>query len=250
MDKAVDITKDGFLEVLKKWGLYHILENTLDSLMASAGRMGLTKDDISSVLMVGGSSLLSSVYKFFENQFGRSKVQSWQPFNAVAYGGAIFAAEQMITSDFIVHDYAFVTHNPKTLKPEYNVIIPRYTPFPTAPGFWKRRLTPTCSQGLPEKIFKLLICEIGKKHHNYQEFIFDKDGNLHNMEKDGKKIIIPLNEDDPVLGTLNPPHPPGKRDARLEISFMINEERWLCATVHDLEIKSNLMKNEPIVRLR
>lgn len=250
LDQAMDITRDDFINVLTERGLYHILESTLSAILDSAARMGIGRDEISSVLMVGGSSLLPNVHKLFEDEFGRSRVQSWQPFNAVAYGGAIFAAGKMVTSDFIVHDYAFVTHNAKTLKPEYNVIVPRYTPFPTAPDFWKRRLTPTCSRGLPEKIFKLLICEIGRKHHNYQEFLYDKDGRLHNMEDGDKKIIIPLNEDDPVLGTLNPPHQPGNREARLEISFMINEDKWLCATVYDLSIRTNLMKNEPIVRLR
>ena len=41
-------------------------------------------------------------------------VRAWQPFEAVAYGAAVFAADASQQSDFIVHDYAFVTHDLKT----------------------------------------------------------------------------------------------------------------------------------------
>ncbi len=250
LDRPLDITRSELVDILTRRGLYAIVDSAIGRLLASAREKGIAKEDILSVLMVGGSSLLPGIYPFFENAFGRSKIQAWQPFNAVAYGACIFGADKVTTSDFIVHDYAFVTYHPRTLKPEYNIIVPKNTPFPTVRDFWKRRLTPTCSQGRAEKIFKLLICEIGRKQSNYQEFVFDREGRLAELEGDGSGSIIPLNDENPVLGNLNPPHRPGDTNARLEISFMVNGEKWLCVTVFDLLTRNMLLDREPVVRLR
>ncbi len=250
LDRPLDISRAQLMEMLSRRGLFAVIDSVLDGLLESARQNGVGKKDVDSVLLVGGSSLLPGIYAHFEKAFGRSRIQSWQPFNAVAYGACIFGADRMTTSDFITHEYAFVTHDPQTLKPVYNIIVPRNTPFPTAKGFWKRRVTPTCSRGVPEKIYKLLICEIGRKRTNYQEFVFDKKGRLSELDGDGSRLIVPLNEDDPVLGTLNPPHMPGDGSARLEVSFMVNADKWLCATVFDLRTGSLLLDGEPVVRLR
>ena len=39
-----------------------------------------------------GSSLLPDIYGIVEQRFGRDRVRAWQPFEAVAYGGCVFAA--------------------------------------------------------------------------------------------------------------------------------------------------------------
>ena len=117
---------------------------------------------------------------------------------------------------------------------------------------WKRQLVPTCALGEPERIFKLVICEIGRKHQLEQEFLWDPSGKLHTLDSknSGKSMIIPLNDTNPALGYLDPPHLPSVRTARLEISFGINEDRWLVATVLDLESRRFLMSQEAVVRLR
>jgi hypothetical protein len=60
---------------------------------------------------------------------------------------------------------------------------------------------------------------------------------------------VPLNESNPALGYLEPPHSPRDRRPRLEIAFGVNAERWLCATVYDLKRRMFLMKDSPVVRL-
>ena len=62
-------------------------------------------------------------------------------------------------------------------------------------------------------------------------------------------IIVKLNESNPALGRLDPPHSPSDKRPRLEIGFGVNAERWLCATVHDLRTGKSLMTGEPVVRL-
>jgi len=170
----------------------------------------------------------------------------------VAYGGCVFASGRFSKADFVTHDYAFLTHDKKTLDQRHLVIIPRGTPFPTRPDFWKRQFVPTCALGEPEKVFKLVICELGRKHNIEQEFLWDQKGRLHALDEgqQSSELVIPLNESNPTLGHLDPPHAPSDKNARLEIAFGINEDRWLVATVLDLKTRKPLMQAEPVVRLK
>jgi molecular chaperone DnaK (HSP70) len=247
------VSRDGLVDVLRRNGLYAAIEECLDGLWEHEETRRLSPADVEEVLMVGGSTLLPNVYPLLEERFGRNKIRAWQPFEAVAFGASVFAAGRFGQSDFIVHDYAFVTYDRKTNEPQYNVIVPRGTRFPTPDGFWRRQVTPTCSLGEPETIFKLVICEIGVDAGSGRRFVWDASGGLHVLggENVGKneKVIVPLNETNPTLGYLEPPHPPSDRRPRLEIAFGVNEDRWLHATVKDLLTRRVLMEETPVVRL-
>jgi hypothetical protein len=208
-------------------------------------------EDVDDVLLVGGSTLLPGVFSQLEQRFERRRLRAWQPFEAVAYGGACFAADRIGTLDFIVHDYAFVTHDARTNQPEYTIVVPRGTRFPTVPDFWKRQLVPTCALGEPESIFRLLICEVARGDGDERRFVWDAAGALHKVggTSGQAQVVVPLNASSPTLGYLEPPHDPKDRRPRLEIAFGVNEERWLVATVHDLLARKELMREEPVVRL-
>jgi molecular chaperone DnaK len=208
-------------------------------------------EDVDDVLLVGGSTLLPGVFSRLEQRFERRRMRAWQPFEAVAYGGACFAADRIGALDFIVHDYAFVTHDAKTGEAQHTVIVPKGTRFPTPPDFWKRQLVPTCSLGEPESIFRLVICEVARGEGTERRFVFDASGDLHKVGGTSGKdqVIVPLNASAPTLGYLDPPHDPKDRRPRLEIAFGVNAERWLVATVLDLLTRKELMSEEPVVRL-
>lgn len=249
--KPVDYTKNDLANLLERRGLYTLLDNLIDDVLSTAEQKGLPGGKVDEVIMVGGSTLLPKVYAQVEKRFGRDRVRAWQPFNAVAFGAAAFAAGRLNKADYITHDYAFVTYDRKTHEPEYNIIVPAGTTFPTAPDFWKRQLTPTCALGEPETIFKLMIYEIGRKHAPDHEFVWDEKGELHSLSGESKKrLIIPLNESDPTLGYLRPPHYPSEKRPRVEISFMVNEDKWLCTTVFDLKTGRNLLTEKPVIRLK
>lgn len=264
----VIFTKDNLQSLLEERGLYDTLESCLEEVLAKAAEEGVSPEAVEDVLMVGGSTLLPGVYPLFEGRFGRDAVRAWQPFEAVAFGACAFAADVSAQSDYIVHDYAFVTHDLETHEKQYSVIIPQGTRFPTRMDFWKRPLVPTCSLGTPETIFKLVICEVGRRHGEERRFVWDREGQLHKVggkdeassdaavesETSSKKeghdtLVIPLNESNPTLGYLRPPHPPGDKRPRLEIAFGVNADRWLCATVYDLRSKKFMMREQPVVRL-
>ena len=246
-------SRDTLVEVLKANGFYSTLEECLDRVWQHETAKGLGPDSIDEVLVVGGSTLLPRVFPILEERFGRNRIRAWQPFEAVAFGASVFSAGRFGQSDFIVHDYAFMTHDRKTNEPQYNVVVPRGSHFPTAPDLWKRQVTPTCSLGEPETIFKLVICEMGMGAGGPRRFVWDASGGLRVFggEKQGSDghIVVPLNEANPALGYLDPPHPPGNHHPRLEVSFGVNGERWLCATVRDLLTSKILMKEAPVVRL-
>jgi molecular chaperone DnaK (HSP70) len=241
--------------LLEEQGFLRRLGASIDEVLADNG---MKEGDVEDVLLVGGSTLLPGVYPRIEERFGRSRVRAWQPFEAVVHGAATFAGGRIAARDFIVHDYAFVTHDAATGAREHTVVVPRGTRFPTAADLWKRELVPTCALGEPETIFKLLVCEVARFDGAGaaggpadRRFVWDATGRLHRLggAEGEAELAVPLNAANPTLGVLDPPHEPGDRRPRLEIAFGVNAERWLIATVRDLLTGRRLLDEEPVVRL-
>lgn len=244
----VSLTRDRLREILDEHGFYRSLGASVEEVFEQA-RVAVS--DVEDVLLVGGSTLLPGFFSWFEERFERRRVRAWQPFEAVAYGAAVFAGDRMNALDFIVHDYALVTHDPKTGEAQHTVIVPRGTRFPTSPELWKRQLVPTCALGEPENLFKLLICEVSRADGDERRFVWDAAGDVHKVggTAGDAQVVVPLNEASPTLGYFDPPHLPTDRRPRLEIAFGVSAERWLIATVRDLLTQRELMREEPVVRL-
>lgn len=237
------VRREDIVEILKNRGFYDALSRCLDEVMAQDSHV----DD---VLVVGGSTLLPGVYKMLEERFGRDRVRAWLPFEAVAYGASVFAAGAFEHQDYVLHDYAIVTHNAQTKQKEYTVIVPRGTRFPTPGPVWQQKLVPTCALGEPETFFKLVVCEIGRAADGEMRLHFDEAGQLKKLgRQSGDRVIVPLNEDNPTLGTIDPPHQPNDRKPRLEVGFTVNADRWLCVRVQDLLSNRRLLDDEPVVRV-
>jgi molecular chaperone DnaK (HSP70) len=242
------LTRARLREILDENGFYRCLAASIDEVFEEAR---VSARDLDDVLLVGGSTLPPGFFPFFEERFERRRIRAWQPFEAVAYGAACFAADRMDALDFIVHDYAFVTHDAKTGEEQHTIIVPRGTRFPTPWDFWKRQVVPTCSLGEPETIFKLLVCEVARADGGDRRFVWDAAGDLHKVggSSGEARTVVLLNASSPTLGYLDPPHSPRDRRPRLEIAFGVNSERWLVATVRDLLAQRELMREEPVVRL-
>lgn len=251
-DPWMEVTRDHLVNTLEENQLFDRLEDCLDGILDDAAAASVGEDDIGEILMVGGSTLLPGVYPLFEKRFGRDRVRAWQPFQAVAYGACAFASRSFTQSDFIVHDYAIVTFNPQTHEKEYTVIVPKGTRFPSQSNVWRRQMIPTCALGEPESIFKLVICELGRNGDEERKFMWDENGNLHRIDEKSEgaqPIVVPLNESNPTLGNLDPPHSPSDKQPRIEVSFSVNAERWLCSTVVDLKTRRTILNNAKVVRL-
>jgi molecular chaperone DnaK len=246
--RFVSLTRARLREILDEQGFYRSLTTSLEEVLEE-GRVDAK--DVEDVLLVGGSTLLPGFFSWFEERFERRRVRAWQPFEAVVSGAACFAGDRMDALDFIVHDYAFVTHDPKTGEAQHTVIVPRGTRFPTPPDLWKQQLVPTCALGEPENLFKLLICEVARADGDESRFVWDAAGDVHKVggSSGDALVVVPLNATSPTLGYLDPPHSPRDRRPRLEIAFGVSSERWLIATVRDLLTHRELMREKPVVRL-
>ncbi|MEQ1507591.1 MAG: Hsp70 family protein, partial [Myxococcota bacterium] len=192
-DREVSVSRGDLVELLRRNGLYDALRTCTDEVMAHAGREGLGPDGPDEVLLVGGSTLLPGVFPYFEERFGRHRVRGWQPFHAVVLGACTLAARGFAPSDYIVHEYAIVLYDPQTGERRTKPIVPAGTRFPTAPDLWRSLLVPTCSLGEPERIFKLVVCEIGRAPERERSFGWDESGALHRLDAGGG-LIVPLNE--------------------------------------------------------
>ncbi|MEE2786336.1 MAG: Hsp70 family protein [Myxococcota bacterium] len=245
-----DTSREQVVEYLTDFGLYDILTDCADELGHQLTATGLSEDDLDDVLMVGGSTLLPQVFNLFEQRYGRARVRAWQPFEAVAYGAAAYAAGEFGQSDFLVHDYAMVTYNATSHAKEFITIIGHGTRFPTKFDHWKRQLVPTCALGEPESVFKLVVAEISGRGRE-RKFAWDESGRLHRVGEDtgADPLVVPLNESNPTLGRLDPPHAPGDQTPRLEVAFGVDQNRWLIATVRDLRSGRTLMRQKPVVRV-
>lgn len=247
-DRELSVRRDELVALLEDNGMYDMLKSATDEVLARGKTEGLRTgpDD---VLMVGGSTLLPGVFPMFEERFGRDRVRAWQPFHAVVSGACTLSARGFAPSDYIVHSYAIVVYDQGTGKRYTTDIVPAGTRFPTRPDLWRQQLVPTCQLGEPERIFKLVVCEIGRAPERDRSFGWDESGKLHRLDELDGNLVVPLNESNPALGFLDPPHHPGDRSPRLDVRFGVDQDRWLVATVIDLKTQRTLMNAEPVVRL-
>ena len=176
--ERVVLTRERLREILATNGFFTALERCIDFVLDQAR---LAADGVEEVLLVGGSTLLPGVFAMLEGRFGRQRLRAWQPFEAVAHGAACFAADRLSALDFIVNDYAFVTHDAQSGAEQHTVIVPRGTRFPTPNDFWRRQLVPTCALGEPESLFKLLVCEIARGDGGERRLVWDAAGGLHKV---------------------------------------------------------------------
>ncbi|MEM8934016.1 MAG: Hsp70 family protein [Acidobacteriota bacterium] len=242
-----EIHRQRLLEVLERHRVVESVDEAIRRVFADEPE-GMTFDDVDEVLLVGGSTLLPGVYQRVEELFGRSRVRAWEPFEAVALGAAVLSAERFKQSDVIFHDYAFLTHDPESHEEQTTVIIPAGTRVPTPDGVWTGRVVPTCALGDIETLFKLVICEVARPRQGAR-FVRDHHGGLHRAGSDTAPVVVPLNKSEPFLGRLDPPHEPGDRKPRLELSFAVDADRWLRATVDDLKTSRRLIESRQVVRL-
>ncbi len=252
-DRPLDIAREALVALLDARGLYATLRDCADEVAAAALEAGHGGEPPQEVLLVGGSSLLPGVFSLFEARFGRERVRGWHPFEAVSLGAAAFAAGRVHANDVLVHDYAIVTHDPATNAEQHIVVVAGGTRIPTAADHWKRHLVPTCALGEPERIFKLVVCEIARGRAGTgagPQIAWDAAGRLHSLDRPDDRVVVPLNAEAPAMGRLEPPHAPADRRPRLEVAFGVDADRWLCATVRDLRTDKLLMRGEPVVKVR
>lgn len=240
--EPLHVSRKEFLETLERNDLYRLLEQVVDAALDDA-RHRVGAPDLDAVLLVGGSTLLPGVRELFERLFGAHRVHYWEPFEAVVKGAAIYGAGYYV-DQIIHHDYAIRVYSDSAQRPEYEQLIRRGTPYPTPLGFQTRYYAVAPRQ----QYFSLPVCEVG--YAGRLTLNWQRRNNGHDywlpQGNEEDECVVTLNEGDALRL-----YPPGQgNQARLRIDFTIDDERYLCATIHDLQRERNIRAQDRVVRLR
>ena len=103
--------------------------------------------------------------------------------------------------------------------------------------------------GPRQSLFSLPVCEVGYVGRYSIGWKRRGNGNdywLPNDEEESECVVV-LNEGDQLR--LAPPGDDSKK-ARLRIDFTIDDSRFLCATIHDLQRERDIRTNERVLKLR
>jgi hypothetical protein len=236
------VTRKDFLECLEQRQLHRQVETLVDAVLDDA-RHRLSISDVDAVLLVGGSTLLPGIRELIERNFGANRVHYWEPFEAVVKGAAVFGAGYFV-DQIIHHDYAIRVYNEEAQRPEYEQLIRRGTPYPTPKGFQTRYYAVAPRQSF----FSLPICEVG--YAGRLSLNWRRRSNSHDYwmpeGNEEEECVVVINEGDSWKLS-----PPGQGSAaRLRVEFMIDEQRWLRATVYDLLRDRALRTDDRVAYLR
>lgn len=233
-------------QLLAEHGLYERIRELLGALLSELGaRHGVRPQAIDDVILEGGSTLLPEVRNVVGEVLGRDKVREWFPFEAVARGACIFAGGVQV-EDFIYHDYALRVMPDDDGDAEYELLIPGGTRFPTPENF----VTRYYAAGFDgQQHINLFICEVRRLAGRSVDWTDRPNGSSYFVPATAgeRAFCLCLNEADPPL----PLNPAGNGTApHLRVTYMVDENRWLSVTVHDLQRKVDLRVRHPVVRLR
>ena len=236
----------GLSALLAERGLYVQVEEMLGRLVDELRtKHGFEDGAIEEVILEGGSTLLPEVRNVVGDALGRDKVREWLPFESVARGACIFAGGAHV-EDFIYHDYALRVKPDEEGAVEYELLIPGGTRYPTVAGFATRYYAAGHDgQGS----INLFICEVGRVAGQPVKWEDrPNETRYFTPRTEGERsFCICLNEAEPAL----PLNPPGRGTSpRLRVTYSVDANRWLCVTVHDLQRKTDLRVEHPVVRLR
>ncbi|HEV2473355.1 MAG TPA: Hsp70 family protein, partial [Chthonomonadales bacterium] len=238
----IEITRQEFLTMLEERGLYRTLETLTEATLDDC-KHEMDESMLDAVLLVGGSTLLPGVREQMERLFGAQRVHYWEPFEAVVKGAAIYGAGFSV-DQIVHHDYAIKVFNDNESRPEYERLVRRGTGYPTPNPFETRYYAVADGQA----IFRLPVCEVGYAGRVSLPWNRRMNGNEYwiPVGSEENECVSTLNEGDVLkLGV-----PGTGAQVRLRIDFTIDENRYLCATIHDLLRQKDMRVDERVVRLR
>ncbi|NLC57193.1 MAG: Hsp70 family protein [Armatimonadetes bacterium] len=239
------LTREEFIALLEKRGLYREIRGGVEEVLRAARARAGGDLRVDEVLLVGGSTLLPNVPECVERVLG-IRPRHWRPFEAVARGAALFGTGRPIDPVFY-HDYAVRLQVANTHPPafEYERLIPAGSRYPTPPGqevVRYYRIRP----GLDR--FALPICELGR--FGWSELPWERRANGALYWRPASEVersrVRCRNEAAPDL----PIRPPSRGDqARLRVTYRVDDQRRLRVDVLDLQTHRPILENASVATL-
>lgn len=241
-----EITRTQFEDLLDEHEFYTVIRKTVDKVMRAASARGIYNEDVAAVLMVGGSSQIPSVQRMIRSMFGRDRIFSTLPFEAVAHG-ALGLAAGIGLDDYIYHSYGIRHLSPITGRHEWEEIIPAGTRYPMSDPV---RLVLAASRD-GQEVIELVIGEVSESFGSLNEVRFGpRSILLVGDSADMLREVVPMNDQDGArtVAILNPPGRSG--EDRVEVEFNVDANRTLRVSVRDVKFGKLLLNHIPVVELR
>jgi molecular chaperone DnaK (HSP70) len=247
----ISLTREEFAEILEENQLLEQLRQAIDEVLAIASNKGVAKSQIEQVLLVGGSGQIVAVQQLLISYFGKSRVQLDKPFEAVAFG-AMAIGQSVVIEDYLRHGYAIRLWEPYSRSYSYFPLFEKGTRYPC------QRSEPLTLQVALAGQTEIRL-DIGELAETSQaEVIYDAQGRMSSshLQKnaDFRSLIdarhakvIKEHNAQVCIAQLDPPGQVGVD--RIDVSFEVNEQRTLLATVKDLQTKQILVNQKAIARL-
>lgn len=233
-----------FEDLLQKNGMPIAIRRVLDKLFSAAQQRGLFREDVSHVLMVGGTSLIPSVQRAVQDYFGVQRVRVDKPFNAVAEG-ALQVALGLGLEDYLMHSYGLRTLDRKTGLHRYEEVVAMGSCIPS-----ETTVEVQLEASQPgQRMVEFVIGEVNSEALEAAEVRY-QGGQTALVAKAGEQVeqIIPLNLDEKATRVqLNPPGQPGK--VCLQAHFSVDIRRQLRLTVIDPRTRRELLHDFSLIPL-
>ena len=248
---SATFTRSQFDDLLDQNEVFNQIHQTIDRALNAAHERGYTKEQIQSVLLIGGSSLIPSVQKTVQRVFGKERVKLERPLDAVARGAAAFVAG-VDFYDHIQHDYAIRWVDPQKGDYDYRTIVKRGTPYPTPEPVARMTVKATYA-GQTE--LGIAIFEIGERqtrgNGQPMELVFDPSGAARVVkvtpEEEDRRARFWINESTPTFLRATPPAMQGEQ--RFAVEFGIDANKRLLITARDLKTGQFTHRDYPVVKL-
>ena len=214
-----------------------VLEQALEN---AAVKVGMRRDDVTRVLVTGGTALVPCVRKMLEDQFG-GRVAYDHPFDTVVRGAC-----RGIVEPILQHDYAIRGLRPDKRTSVFKPLFKMGTEYPT-----ERDAVRICAKGAYNGMTRigLKIFEVSRmKRRSLTTSIYGADGSLSNRV-DSEYEYICLNDENPTFIIADPPINMARDQQRFLCFFQVDARRQLLVTVLDNLKGRNIMENHPVVRL-
>ncbi|MCU0543690.1 MAG: Hsp70 family protein [Oscillatoriaceae cyanobacterium Prado104] len=243
MSYDLQLDRDKLEEILESRQLLEQLREALDEVLAIAQGKGIAKSDIEQVLLVGGTSLIPAVSNLVISYFGRQKVKTDKPFEAVAHG-ALALTELVGVDDYLRHSYAIRLWEPYAKAYSYSPIFKQETKYPCQSS--DELTLQVAIEGQRE--IRLDIGEVAQV--SQAEVIFNEQGQMTStlLNKHSDFRSLESHHQQVCVAHLNPPGVLGID--RVSVSFEVDERRVLLATVRDLVTGETLVNRGAIAKLQ
>jgi molecular chaperone DnaK len=244
-------TRNRFEKLLDSYEVFTSINRTIQYALNKAIEYGYKEEDIKSVLMVGGSSLIPSVQDMLRKRFGRERVMLNNPLDAVALGAAAFVSG-VDFYDHIQHNYAIRHVDSKKGGYEYRAIVKQGTPYPSEGTIEKMTVKASYDNQTQLGIAVFEIGDTAKRGSDAPiELIFDPSGSARTVkvtpDEKQKRTYFWMNEETPTFLISDPPARRG--EGRFHIEFSLDGNKRLLITARDLKTGKMTHKDYPVVKL-